>query len=513
MSKLPPKLGLFTRARMAWKLLSASSYIGADRSRRATRNWVTSQGDADTDILFDLPTLRERSRDAIRNNPIALGAINTKVTNIVGAGLKLNAQIDAGFLGMSDEQAEQWQDAVEREFNAWACSPDSCDIQRTSNFYDLQALAFRSTLENGDVFALLPDQMYIDGDYGLKIQLIEADRCSNPGRKSDTSKLAGGIERDDNGAPVQYHITDKHPGQRGAKLTWQSYPAFGSETGRRNVLHLYHQLRVGQTRGVPDLAPITEMLKELSDYSKAELDAAVVTSFLGIVTTTPTRQGLGAMAGTSAASDKNEPYKLGPAVVLDLAEGEDVKVVDPNRPNANFDPFVLAILRQIGIALELPYELLIKHFTSSYSAARAAMEDAKRFFKVRRSWLASRFCQPIYELFLYEAIASGRIIAPGFLQDPQIRRAYSGTYIDQWIGPAWASIDPKKENEAYEIEQRHGWRTAQEITAEKTGGDWRKKVVRRNKEMQMLNSSMDSTPALQREDDDQDDDNDQETEQ
>src|SRR3972149_5178879 len=67
----------------------AGGYTGARRDRRATSEWSTRGGDPDSDILFDLPTLRERSRDLDRNNPLAGGAINTNCTNIVGTGIRL----------------------------------------------------------------------------------------------------------------------------------------------------------------------------------------------------------------------------------------------------------------------------------------------------------------------------------------------------------------------------------------------------------------------------------------
>lgn len=62
----------------------AGGYIGASRSRMALSQWTTRANDADTDTLMDLPTLRSRSRDLIRNAPLASGAINTVCTNAVG---------------------------------------------------------------------------------------------------------------------------------------------------------------------------------------------------------------------------------------------------------------------------------------------------------------------------------------------------------------------------------------------------------------------------------------------
>lgn len=476
--------------RIAWRVMTGG-YDAGRRSRRSLDDWRPRGGDADADSLLDLPELRSRSRDAIRNLPLAAGAINTKVTNVVGTGLRLNSQIDRDYLGLSDQQSEAWERAAERLWTLWANSPES-DAERTLNFAAQQELAFRSVLECGDVFALLPAIDRPGMPLDLRVQLIEADRVSNPNWETDTPTLAGGVEKDGSGAPVAYHITRTHPGRLfSASTKWDRYPAFGARTGRCNVLHLYHKRRVGQTRGIPDLAPVTEQLKQLGRYSQAELDAAVVTAFLAIITKSEGRAGFGGVspAGVSTADDKSEPYSLGPATVLDLKDGEDVTTVQSNRPNSAFDPFVQAVLRQVGTALEIPFELLIKHFTSSYSAARAALEDAKRFFRGRRSWLACNLCQPVYEQFLTEAVARGLLNAPGFLTDPQIRAAYCGDFRDQWIGPAWAQIDPMKEYNAAALAEDRGWKTASENTAELTGGDWERKQQRRQRE-QTLRAAM-----------------------
>ena len=50
-------------------------------------------------------------------------------------------------------------------------------------------------------------------------------------------------------------------------------PAFGAATGRRNVLHPFRRTRPGQTRGIPYLAPVMELVKQLGRYSEAEVAA------------------------------------------------------------------------------------------------------------------------------------------------------------------------------------------------------------------------------------------------
>lgn len=478
-------------------------YVGASKSRRSMIEWGTSKGDADADMLLDLPTLRSRSRDLARNECIGTGIINTKVTNVVGSGLRLQSMVDWKYLGMTEEQASAWQSNTEREFRLWSESK-LCDLEKKNNFYELQGLAFRSVLENGDVFALLPVAENTGMPYGTRVQLIEADRISNPDFKDDTDTLAGGVERDEFGAPVAYHISKQHPGARNRTVTqWHKFDAFGEITGRRNVLHLYKTLRIGQTRGVPDLSPVIEKIRQLGDYTESEATAAVVSSLFTAFIKTEGGESLAPMDPVAETGGKtsDKDYKMGSGAILDLMPGEDITFANPNRPNSAFESFVESVMRQIGMAVELPFEIMIKHFTSSYSASRAAMMEAWKFFRTCREWLADNYCQPIYEEWLTEAVALGRISAPGFLNgDPAVRKAYLGS---QWIGPARGFIDELKEIKAAELRVGMGVSTLAEETSQLTGGDWEQKHAQRAKEVKARRESGLEEPIVAEEPDEE----------
>jgi lambda family phage portal protein len=488
-----PALGV---KRQRARLIEAMSgaWTGASTTRRSMRSWITQSSDADSDIIYDLPTLRERSRDLIRNAPIATGAQGTAVANVVGTGLKLQARIDAEFLGMTDEEADAWQDRTEREWQLFAESTE-CDVARTLNFYGIQSLAFRQTFENGDVFCLTPRIKRGNFPYSLKLQLVEADRVCNENYAPDRAGLIAGIEKDEiTGEPLQYHIMNQHPDSAyvipkdGYK--WTKIPAYGKNSGLRNVIHLYEMLRPGQTRGVPSLAPVIETLKVLSQYTENELMASTVASLFTVFIKTETgdldfstMNGIGTEVG---AETTDNDVKLGNGAVVGLGKNESVETANPGRPNSAFDPFVKAITEQIGAALGIPYEVLVRHFDASYSASRAALLEAWRFFRSRRSWLVSMFCQPVYEIWLYEAVASGRITAPGFFADPLIAKAYAKTV---WIGDSPGYIDPQKDVAACKERIDSLLSTYDEETALLTGGDFESNVRQRSKEKRMLDKA------------------------
>jgi lambda family phage portal protein len=470
-----PELGANRlRARMALQALGG--YSGASRRKRTLSKYNASNGSAAADLLPDLPTLRERSRDLERNNPIAGGAINTVVTKTVGTGLALKCAVNREVLGWDEEKTRKWQRKTEALFRSYAEStaPDIC---REQNFYGLQDLAWRSVLSSGDVFSLLVHKDRPGQRYSACQQLIEADRVCNPQRRSDTEKLTAGIERDDDGAPLKAHILRSHPGALGVKDMHWDEREFFTGTGKRALLHLYRKRRVGQPRGVPYLAPVIEKLKQLDRYTDAELEAAVVSAFFAVFIKKPGGSGMSPLASAATGETPNGSDKrqggwdgtLTGGIVAELDDGCEVDTATPGRPNQAFDPFVLAMLRQVGIALELPYEVLIKHFTASYTAARAAVMEAWQFVRGCREFLANEYCQPIYEHWLEEAVALGDVEAPGFFKDPLLRWAYCGSI---WVGDGPGTVDPLKDANAAEKRLSIGISTRAKESMLYDGSDW-----------------------------------------
>jgi len=490
------------RLRNKVALAAIGGYTGARRDRKQTKNWGTTAGDPDSDILFDLPTLRERSRDLIRNEPLATGAAGTMVTNIIGSGLKLKPSIDYEFLGLTEDEANKKEKELRREWQMWALST-YCDVERTLNFNELQALAFRQAFENGDSFALLPSiDRKNNFPYQLAVQLVEADRVCNRDNQRDTTTLSGGVNKDDFGAPKSYDILKQHPGASVGVYKKEWYPpipAFGKKTGRRNVLHVYRKLRPNQSRGVPELAPVVEALKQLSTLTEAELQASVVSAFLTVFV----KSSSGEIPDWNDFIDKQNniarrdvaDIELESGAVIGLLPDEDVTINDPNRPNGKFDPFWLAIVRQIGMALEIPFEILIKHFSSSYSASRGAMLEAWRMFSTRRKWFAGRFCQPIYEAFVDEMVALGRFYAPGYFADPMIRNAWLGA---SWVGDPRGMIKETEEIDAATKRVALGISTRESETEQLTGGDYdaNHRQLAREQKMRVADSLVDPVVSV-----------------
>lgn len=484
------------------------SEAGASHKKRSMRDFDPVSASAAEDIDFNNLTLRQRSRMLYMSGSVGTSAINTVRTKVVGTGLTLKAEIGRDFLGLDEDAAKMWQRRTEAEFRLWADRRENCDALGISTFYALEQLVIKSWLMSGDVFVLFK---YADPTlmcpYTLRLHVIEADRISTPvwctgksywnttqteGKVPDGKPGAGnavhdGVEVDKEGRIVAYYICDRYPQSMMYsvdKAEWTRVEAFGKETGLPNVLHIMEGERPDQYRGVPYLAPVMESILQLRRYTESELMSALVQSFFTAWIETEantTEFPLNDTDPDKNLPDSNEPedgreedeYKMGPGTVLHLRKGEKVAFGSPNIPTVGFDIFVKTISRTLGAALEQPYEVLLKEFTSSYSASRGALLEAWEAYRMRRTWLVDMFCKPVYERWLTEAVAVGRVKATGFFVDPLLRSAWCGA---QWIGPVQGQLDPKKEVEAGILMTGHGFKTHEQVTRELGGGDWNSNI-------------------------------------
>lgn len=480
-------------ARTALEIINTGyGNYGANLTKKSMRGWDYAGGSAKEDIEDNIDILRQRSRDAYMGIPTAAAALKTMRTNVIAGGLIPSPQIDGEYLRISDDELERLQQQITREFSLWADTP-ACDAERVDNFYKLQQLAFLSYLMSGDTFVLMPMREEPGQPYSLRIRIIEADRVCSPDlfdrlvpcevNGIKVQQIVQGVETNADGVVVAYWICNRHPLSNTAtiqpgEMQWTRVEAFGKETGRRNVLHIMNRERPGQRRGVPILAPVLEAIKQLGRYTDAEVTAAVLSAMftVAVLKQNPSDgRPFGEMLPPDMLIDSEDQssIELGPGAFVDMAPGEDIKMIDPKHPNTGYDEFTNAVIRQIGAALEIPPEVLFKQFTASYSAARGALNEFWRTCAMQRDWFKDDFCKPIYDEWFAEAVARGRIKAPGFFADPAIRKTYVAC---TWSGPARTNLNPVQEVQAAAMRVENCFSTAADETAQMTGGDYNRNV-------------------------------------
>lgn len=478
------------------------TWKGARSDAPSLKKFNARGGSPRSDLEPEQGTLRARSRALVKNSPLASSASNTACTHVVGTGLRLQSQIDADVVGLTPEQAAEKQGEFER---FWRYQQKRLDFESSEPFSVLQAIAFRGTFESGDILAVRRRDPRPGDLIGLKVQLIEADRVSTPRDKLHDDHVQMGVRTDPRtGRPVSYFVSDRHPGDTRVRRhidDWAEVPA-DSASGMPLARLLLEKRRAGQLRGIPSLAPVIKPLRDIAALTDSELDASIVQSIFTVfvkteVATDPSGLPL-APEGTSEQDTPDEgegEIMLGTGTIADLAPGESIDLAKPERPNDMFEPFFHAIVEQIGASIEIPFEVLLHRYQSSYSAARAALLDAWKFFRSRRMWLAAGFCQMVYEWALTEAAATGVLEIPGFFDDPILRDAWLNS---EWIGDSPGQINPKDESEAAEKRIEIGISNRTIETAQIMGRDW-EDVHRRSveeKDMRVQDGMQPDTAAL-----------------
>lgn len=465
-------------------------YVGGQSDRRAMKGNRARVRSANQDRAQG-KTLVARSRHAAMNQPLATAAIDRRVTFVVGTGMMAIPQLDAERLGLAADDAAMLTAQILRDYDRYMSSTDP-DAERVATGYEQQEVVLRGQLESGDILGVrcMPeDQPGRRTETAWK--LIEGDRIVSPtshveGMKSDKfgAVIVHGIELDSYGAARGYHVLKQAvstltPGRKADDTV--RIPAWGENTGLPGAVLVMRKRRPEQARGIPVLAPVLETLQQAADLTEAESFAAVMTAMLAIVYKSP---GAGALPEADYGSGdivqaegrpetlSDEPradYRLESGTVLEIDSEDEVEIKTPGRPNPAFDPFFQALAKQIGAALEIPAEVLLLSFNSSYTASKAALEAFYALVRREQASLGSHWCDPHYQAWLYEQVAKGRYAMPGFLTDPLLRDLWSDV---RHRGDGKISLNPQQEAKALEIYEAHGWKTGAEITAELSGGDY-----------------------------------------
>lgn len=452
--------------RAAASQLSAYQAARTDPNRH---NWQrTVPRSADADILPDREALVSRSRDAVRNDPLAGRAIGSLTSNVISTGPTPQAILDHRLLGLDPQEARDLRNEQEAAFKLWA---EECDASGRLAFGAFCALTYRGEKQSGEAltqFAFLPDPGRVSP---LALYAIEPDRLASPGGKYANPAIRDGVELGPWDRPEAYYIREAAPAdwflsRRGNPLRFIRIPARDS-AGRPLILHNYHVDRASQSRGVPALAPVLTRLKDLSDYLEAEIQGAVAAGSVVWAKTTELPEDSDEYSADGLdTTDERGTYleDIEPLSVYNLAPGEKLDLLSSDRPGSSFASFVAEIKRTIAAGLHLPYELLTADFSqANYSNMRGALLEARRFFEMEQADFIAGFCVPVWRRIMEDLYLRGRWgsrIAPDrFYANPR-------AWLDvRFLPRGWEWVDPKNDAGAAEISLRNRLTTHRRLFA------------------------------------------------
>lgn len=445
--------------------------------------------------VVDYWLLRKRSKQLFTENLYARGLIRRLITNEINKGISLEATPDNKILNLSDEQADEWSEIVERRFAIWGKNPKICDFKQSKTFGALQRQARMMAIVSGDVLVILRQ-----GSNNItNIELVDAEFVQTPNSdfmlravKSRGNKVDEGVELNSSGRHIAYFVQNTD-----GKFT--RVPTHGTRTGRKQSFLLYGTEKLlNQVRGQSLLALTLQSFKEVDRYRDSEQRAAVINSMIALwVEKSEDKIGSGALGSgavkkntittqndSEARKDVEFSASMPGVMLTELQQGEKPHSYDTKRPNVNFAVFESAILSAVAWANEIPPETLFLQFQSNYSASRGATAEFKMYLDKARSELGDDFLSIVYQDFLLSEVLKGNIEADGLLQAFRGRQwdIYGAWVSSNWAGAIKPNIDLLKEVNAYKAMIDSGLITRDRAVRELTGMKYSKVVQQLKRE-------------------------------
>lgn len=466
--KLKDKFFNYFRLNRKSTLHTKRHYGGASQGRRF-KGWTSPDTSATASITPALATLRQRSRDLVRNNPYAERAVRAITASLIGGGIVPQARSCHKTVNAHlDDLWDQWGETTDG------------DADNLQNFYGLQQLAVRALVESGECLIRRRRRRASDRlPLPLQLQLLEADfidtsRDTLNKPLANGNEIIQGIEFNKLGKRVAYWLYPQHPG--GGTTIHLTSKRIKAE----DIIHLYRIDRPGQVRGVPWSAPIMVKLKDLDDYDQAELVRhKIAACFAGFVRDTE-------------FSDRAKPEtlindKFEPGILEILPPGKDISFSNPPQVQG-YQEYVNSNLRAIAAGFSIPYELLTGDYSQvNFSSARmGALSFHRQIEQWQKQLIIPRLCQKVWEWFVQAALLQYSMDGLDVNPCPKV----------VWTPPRRDFIDPVKEVQALKEQVRCGFISLSEVmrTFGLDPGDQFQAIAEDAKSLDALGLRLDSDP-------------------
>ena len=421
-------------------------------------------------VIHDHFSLRQQARDKMNDSTDMRALVKSVVDTVVDTGRRLKPTPIAEILGITPEAAEEWAEKTAESFHLWAKSKKS-NRSRVNNFYQNQRLY--------QLFAQRENDMFVRFFYGrdkdlinpLQIGFIDPNQIRGQAYTSTYCQTPGddGIIRDEAGRETGYKIW--YYNKTTSAYDEITVPAVGEKSGRIMMIHGFNPEYAGQGRGMSPLAHAIQEFEDLTSFKTSIIQKAInQASFVGAVendfqdASNPLE---GRVAGpiaeygsypTPAEDAQNvtesstEPivnwnamneatiHVPGSVLVANLRRGDKMKYFQDTSPSQSYDMFVNSFFSSICASTGWSMEVVLKKFSNNYSASRATLILCWRSAQIEAAEMASDFLDPVYEMWLSEEIAAGRITAPGW-SDNRMKAAW---LCCEWAGSPMPNIDPLK---------------------------------------------------------------------
>ena len=452
---------------------------------RTTLDWMVSQTSPDQDWKSGIRTTRNRVRQLINDNNYAANALRYATNQIVGQGVRMQAQVLKQRGGKLDIRQNE---KIENAWSKWG-RRDSCDVKGVLCFSELERLSVRSMIESGECFVVIHRKAYGRSKIPFSLEVVEADMLDENYqgvRKNVKNTWRLGIELSPEGRPVSYAFLTKHPGDGNfaAPLGKKQHIIVSA----KDVFHLFMPQRPSQHRGNSWFTSSIMHLHQLDGFIESQTIRARASSALMGFITSPE----GELDSGGEVYDYQRVTSFEPGQFKYLAPGESVNIPNMDAPNGEFEPFLRAMLRSTASGLGCSYEAISSDYSqSNYSSSRLSLLQDRDNWRTVQQMLKQNFYQPLFEAWLEMAVISGELDLPTYSTEPERYEKI------KWVCRGYSYVDPQREIAAQKDAVRSGFKTLSDCVSE-NGGDIDELLVSRASELARLdelNIITDSDPS------------------
>lgn len=434
-------------ARDALAAFEGSRAYAAARNGRRSKSWMGRGTSANGEVASSLASLRNRSREFVRDSWAGQRMLDVLTSHVVGTGI----------VTVPNTGSDRADNAVRFVFEEWS---ERADVEGVLDWPGIQALAVRSMIEGGDTVVRFIDIPLADavGTVPFRLLGLEGDLIDTTRDRSLADRnVRLGVQLGQWGRREGLYLFENHPGEMTLSSTRSNFIAWN------DLSHVYRPLRFGQVRGVPWFAPILLNAKEVQDLIDATLvKARTEACFAGFIKRTS--GGLSPLTKQSDDRDGKKITKIEPGMIADIGDGE-ITFANPSSQTAFAEVYMTA-MQAMAAGAGITYDQLTGDLRqANYSSLRAGKIEFRRLVEqVQWTVLVPQLIAPVHRRLIDRAIIAGRI-----------RNRREGYRLDH-IMPAVEPIDPKKDLEADILAVRAGRLSPQEFIAA-WGRDWRQVVT------------------------------------
>lgn len=410
------------------------AYEAADSNRLRKR--ARDAGSGNTAIAASAKPLRDYARHLERNHDLFRNAIRIILRNVVGPhGITAESQPRTSDGTVDQEFARQ----VDMLWRNWCKKPE---VSWQHDWGSMCRLLVRRWVVDGEVLA----QLVVGTGGGLNhgtlvpfsLEMLEADML--PLDFNDRARgITAGVERNAWSRPIAYHLYKRHPGEAD---TFQMVADTKRVLAER-IRHVALRDRINQVRGVSEAASVMTRLDDLKDYEESERIAAKIAASFAAFIKKGGGEQYGQSVGVNGEALKQRELRLSPGMIFDdLQPGEEIGMIDTNRPNPNLQAFRDSQLRAVAGGIGVGFSSLSKHYAGNYSAQRQELIEQAGDYAVMAYEFICQFVQPVWQTFITTAVQSGQLRLPAGMD-------LEGAADAMFVIPQMPWVDPTKEATAW----------------------------------------------------------------